>query len=231
MKILAAICVVASSIAPMKLNAELVDFLTINNWVGTGPNEAALVVDFSSIGGSSLYWGFRWSGTATGEDMARAIAGFSIDTSSGTQSQTGADLDLALKITSFSFGSFIPGWGYDLDDDGWGGITDNSSSTGATALDHGDVYRESDDFATAFAFWNYFVSDANETWTASGVGISDRVLVDGAVDGFSFTDSEAEPAMASISRFAAVPEPSIITMLAGAGLLLFRRHRRSIPTA
>ena len=42
--------------------------------VGQGDKEAALVVKFNDESNKSLVWGYRWSGTATGEDMFRAIA-------------------------------------------------------------------------------------------------------------------------------------------------------------
>jgi hypothetical protein len=50
-------------------------FNDIVNWTGTGSNESALEIDWED--GSSqhaLVWGYRWSGTATGEQMVDAIA-------------------------------------------------------------------------------------------------------------------------------------------------------------
>ena len=45
-------------------------FDDINYWVGEGENEAALVIDWNDAKApQSLVWGYRWSDTATGEDM------------------------------------------------------------------------------------------------------------------------------------------------------------------
>jgi hypothetical protein len=46
----------------------------IQYWTGSGSNQAGFVLDFNDGQTSYSYaWGFRWNGTATGEDMARAI--------------------------------------------------------------------------------------------------------------------------------------------------------------
>ena len=43
--------------------------------VGTGANQASLVIDFNDGAGTeSFAWGYRWDGTASGEDMITAIA-------------------------------------------------------------------------------------------------------------------------------------------------------------
>src|ERR1700722_2826442 len=48
---------------------------SIQDWTGSGTNEAGFVIDWyngtSSEG--SLMWGYRWNGTATGEQMFDAI--------------------------------------------------------------------------------------------------------------------------------------------------------------
>ena len=50
-------------------------FSTISNWVGTGSNQAALVVDFhNGQAGDSVVFGYRWDGTASGEDMLKALS-------------------------------------------------------------------------------------------------------------------------------------------------------------
>lgn len=50
------------------------DFDDILFWVGEGDNQAALVIDWQDgKEPQSLAWGFRWSGTATGQDLINAI--------------------------------------------------------------------------------------------------------------------------------------------------------------
>ncbi len=46
----------------------------IEYWVGEGSNRAGLVIDWQDgITPQSIMWGYRWDGTATGEDMLNAI--------------------------------------------------------------------------------------------------------------------------------------------------------------
>jgi hypothetical protein len=46
----------------------------IRLWAGSGTNEAGLVIDFNDNGNRrSFAWGYRWNGTATGEDLIRAV--------------------------------------------------------------------------------------------------------------------------------------------------------------
>ncbi len=54
-----------------------VDWNRIQHWAGDpdGENKCALVIDFQDVEGmESLVWGYRWSGTKTGEDLVRAVA-------------------------------------------------------------------------------------------------------------------------------------------------------------
>ena len=55
--------------------AEKVDFNKIVHWAGTGENRAALVIQFNDGKEDVAYvWGYRWNGTASGEDMLREVA-------------------------------------------------------------------------------------------------------------------------------------------------------------
>lgn len=43
-------------------------------WAGSGSKQAGIVIDFNESGvRRSFAWGYRWNGTATGEDMLRAV--------------------------------------------------------------------------------------------------------------------------------------------------------------
>lgn len=86
--------------------AIVLDWEKIVYWTGSGPNKAALVVQFADKGPNEAYvWGFRWedgqfpAGAPTGEDMARAIAANS------------PDLILFTQYTG-SLGSTVCGFGY-----------------------------------------------------------------------------------------------------------------------
>lgn len=87
-------------------HAIVLDWDKIIFWTGSGPNKAALVVQFADNGPKEAYvWGFRWDdsqypdGAPTGEDMARAIAANS------------PDLLLFTQYTG-SMGSTVCGFGY-----------------------------------------------------------------------------------------------------------------------
>lgn len=188
--------------SPGQLDAGPVSsFEDIEFWAGSGTNEAAFVVDWND-GRSPLAWGYRWDGSATGETMFRAI--------------NAADSRLFSILTPFADGNrvihYVEAIGYDRDGDGF------------STSDTDDSYARSD-FKIDFRFWEYFTATASPyggsgTWTSSQVGISDRVLTDGAWDGFRFDDAFPGPApgqpVAEVP--AAVPEPSTVILL-GASLL------------
>ncbi len=61
--------------------AEFTGFESINYWVGSGSNQAAMVIDWNDGTTTQSYvWGYRWDGDATGQDMFEAIVGSIIDT-------------------------------------------------------------------------------------------------------------------------------------------------------
>ncbi len=224
-------------------------FADIQNWVGTGSNESAMVIDFQD-GLEPLVWGFRHEDAdeATGEDMFRAIVL--------------ADDNLFGRIsTAFeqSFGNFVTGIGYDRDGDGFavtpaydfgpGGL-DVSPSLGSTetSVDPDDSYWGAFNLQT-FAFWNYF-HEATETiegvpttaganpyavnggWVSSEVGFTSRPLYDGSWDGWSYSSNATPPGEPPVD-VAAVPEPATLTMMLAGGALgapwaLRLRRRRSV---
>lgn len=88
--------------------AHPIDFSQIRHWTGTGPNQAALVVQFNGdlYGPDAYVYGYRWENgvTPTGEDMFKAICANSSRLSLLTQ-RTG------------SMGSTVCGIGYGLGQD------------------------------------------------------------------------------------------------------------------
>ena len=215
-------------------------FDTIDTWVGTGDNKAALVIDWNDgnnptlPGGDSqsLIWGYRWTGDATGEDMLRAVAN---------------NASLTAKITEeFPSGSAVLGLGHDANGNGTFSITDgtntdsftgvlistSSEGDGHTAVESGDRYEE----GWNTAYWGYSVNSLDDLggpenpykegqWRApinsEGVylGISDRTLQDGSWDGFSFAPNfnTSNPS---------VPEPASMALVGIGGALMFARPRR-----
>ena len=199
-------------------------------WTGTGNNRAALVIDFNDAKApaESLVWGYRWNGSATGEDMLRAVIA--------------ADLRLYAKRKTFSFGTANLGIGYDSNNNGFAisdgtsfdpitGIAagDENHADGATPTDAADHYRE----GWFTGFFDYFTASASPfggggTWTESQVGAGDRALTDGAWDGLSFAPNFTATAPDQpTAAAAAVPEPTFgLLAFAGAASLVVGRSRR-----
>ena len=202
-------------------------FNDIEFWVGAGSNHAALVLDWNDgIESQSLVWGYRFDGSATGEDMLRAVIT--------------ADDNLYAKISvPGAFGISTFGFGYDLDSDGFAisdgisfgpdgiAVTTEANADGAFALDSDDHYEEG---WFSSGFWTYWNSSndpfAGGAWDSAATGVSDRVLQSGDWDGFSFdpvfsfTDPPSEPVAATL------PAPPAFFVLAVA---VCARH--SPPTA
>lgn len=156
-------------------------------WVGSGPNRAALAIDFlgNDSSDSALTWGYRWDGSATGEDMLLDILA--------------ADPRLFAKLSAPSgLGRSVYGLGYDGNDDGQFALSDNTTfdadgifisgpADGATSVDAADPYAEG---WLLNGFWHYGVAEANPWqgagWTASPNGPTSRLLTDGAWDSWAF---------------------------------------------
>lgn len=191
----------------------VVDFDDILYWIGSGSNQAALVIDWSDGKSVTSYaWGYRWDGSATGLDMLNAVAA--------------ADTRLEINFHP-SFPTALYSVFYDADGDGGSyTFTAPGVETGTTS-DPDDHYRE----GWFSGFWNYSVNSTSApgdlpysggNWEISMTGASGRSLFDGAWDGwtydadFSFDDLPVQP-------MAAVPEPSSILLLTLGLLLLMRR--------
>lgn len=205
---LAALCLAAVSNA--------LGFSDITNWTGSGANEAGLVIDWQDGRGSTL-WGYRWDGTASGEDMLRAIVA--------------SDSNLYIKVsTTTPYGVALFGIGYDRDG---GGLALSSgepfvnrtievdgydSADGATAVDPADQYRE----GWYTGYWSYWVSeDPSPTWGYSGYGMTGRTLQNGSWDGWSYDDFSG----AGGPPANPVPEPASLLAI-GLGVATFARRRR-----
>lgn len=108
----------------------------IQIWAGSGANQAAFVIDWSSpevfnntnvpapITNKSLAWGYRFDGTATGADMLNAIQ----------------QADPRLKVITGFGGGFVFGFAYDLNDNGVVGVVNGDDPDNSYSLDPGDLY-------------------------------------------------------------------------------------------
>jgi hypothetical protein len=201
------------------------DFDDIDFWVGSGSNEAALVVDWNDgIDPVSLAWGYRWDGSATGQDMLSDIAGEM--TYSGGSVSYSAGVDGRLWWTDGSGmggggAGTVYGIGYDVDNDGFT-ITPDASGDGGVAADTADHYKEG---WMSAGYWSYWLGD-DDSWGFSGVGFAGRNLSDGSWDGWSWAPGFSSSTPDS-PEAAPVPVPAAVWLLGSGllGLIGFRRKR------
>jgi hypothetical protein len=206
-------------------------FDDIQFWTGSGPNRSALVLQWNDGGTpTSLAWGYRWSGNATGIGMLKAIAGMTTVTPSGdpttvVETSNGADSRLTLSIQRYGFGDSLFSIGF------------NDGNQNRTRADWATGYWAYSIFGGNFSYVNwgdptpytYNTSGATTyssvNWFSSPIGASDRELVDGSWDAFSFAPGFATTAVAQ--PFAAsVPEPSV-AILVTIALVFFMLRRRA----
>jgi len=190
----------------------------IQFWAGTGTHRAALVIDWQDAQApQSLLWGFRWDGTATGLDMLQAVVS--------------ADPRLYAHLGQFGWGTAVFGLGYDLNDNGVfavappvafdsGGLAvDTNPDDARAAVDAGDHWRE----GWNTGFWAYYLKGSSgDAWESAMTGAADRVLSDGAWDGYSFAAGFVSAAPGEPVP-AAVPEPGTLALLALGALALVRQ--------
>lgn len=161
------------------------DFTSIDHWIGEGDNQAALVVDWDEVdtAGPSLSWGYRWNGTATSLDLLRAVLA--------------EDPRFFAKMDPTSTtGVALYGLGYDRNGDSEfslsdgtdnfnaDGIVDGSANDEVGPQDPEDLWAEGWD---ELGFWHYLTYEASG-WVSSYIGFYDRVLFDGAIDGWVYTE-------------------------------------------
>ncbi len=184
----------------------------IEFWVGSGENRAVLVIEWDdgTHDKTTLAWGFRWDGSATGEDMIKAIV------------EADDRLFAIFEEWTNPEGSTVYGLGYDMDCDGFTyveGTYDYQSYEGTPHLSNEDGYAEDIDDLHQEGwyenFWFYTLKEsANDDWSASNTGITSRVLANGTwdgwrlvqYDGFDLISENSPPDMENLAA-AAAPSP------------------------
>ena len=212
-----------AALAAFSFTASAATFDDVQFWVGSGANQAALVIDWKDGKTSeSLLWGYRWNGSATGLDMFEAVVN--------------ADSRLFAHVsTPGTYGVSIYGIGYDLNNSGGfavspslsfdsgGLVVDNSANDARVATDSADHYVE----GWSTGFWDYYTkASSSDAWAESWVGASDRVLANGAWDGYSFAPGFSGSAPIDPTP-AMVPEPATASFLTLGALALVCLRRRN----
>ena len=208
-------------------------FDNIQLWVGTGANEAAFEIDWNNgTANDALIWGYRWNGTATGEQMLDAIVAADprlYAEVSGTTQYGTALFGLGFHPSGYQNFPLSPSLTFNsqhLAYADYGGVNDSR-----TAVNAGDLWQEG--WFNA-GYWSYWLSTDNRLsadytdWDYSGVGMSSRVLDNGDVDGWSFDYDFAWPGTtpAVPVDVAAVPEPATWALFALSGLLFCLKKNR-----
>lgn len=205
--ILACLCLL--TIGVRHAHADLIDSLQF--WVGQGPDEAALVIDWNDgLTPASLVWGYRWdsaTSSPTGEDMLRAIAA--------------GDSRMYLQLGPYGSDTAahtVYGLGYDLAHDGFAYVAGaNDTGHAADAADH---FQEGWKYA---GYWRYYIGSESAGWSASGRGMNSQALTDGCWNGWSWSPAPTWNGGVPDSPTPAVPEPGTLILLSiGAAALLVR---------
>ncbi len=222
-------------VAPTAWAETVTTFDDILYWTGTGTNRAAVVFDWddTTSADDALVWGYRWDGSATGEDMLRDVLA--------------ADERLFAKLSPPSgSGTRLYGWGFDRNEDCQFGLDDGTTfnSDGlaisgppdlpppaASSIDPADNYAE----GWYAGFWHYGTGSGNPldggSWTSGGAGMTLRSLADGDWDGWTFTQdtgsfsafpenphAAAEPLTADFDCDAEVDGADFLTWQRGFGI-------------
>lgn len=88
-------------LAAISTSASAFSFDDIRNWVGTGSNRAALVMDWNDgTAPEALAWGYRWDGAATGLQMLNAI-----NAADPLLSVAGSTSQFGFMVEGISYGS------------------------------------------------------------------------------------------------------------------------------
>lgn len=189
------------------VNVKPFTFDDIVFWVGEGDNEAMLVVDWYDGKGSTLAWGYRWNGTATGSDMVTAIAA--------------ADP----RFTFMGGGGTIGGMGYDVDNNGSGCIVKGETEScpvngiitvGGYNYDGWTPKDATDHWQSGWmsGYWSYHVkNDVTDDFEYSNYGFASRQLTNGSVDGWGYQEGwDSWTGMVPRAPFEAATMPEIVSL-------------------
>jgi len=206
--------------------ASVLQLNDIQFWVGTGSNEAGLIIDFNDGQTTeSFVWGYRWDGVASGADMLIAVAAAdsSLSISHGGNGASGFFLSTASYLTHSETSDFavdFESWGYYLAGGTAGDDTPGAGGTPSPVSGGG---------SSVPASWTVSPTGAS----LDSFGESGRILANESWDAWSFgpyntsTFAHETPPGPEIFTAAAVPEPSTFLLLSmGLGFIHLIRRRK-----
>ncbi len=187
--------------------AMAIDDVVVTQWVGQGTNRALLVVDWQAP--TTIVLGYRWDGPVGGSQMMNDIA------------TLGGRLSVAWHLDYPNQAVF--GMGFDVDGDGGGFLITAPGTETGYALDADDYYAEG---WMIQGYWAFYTAPDGENWSWPGHGVAEVQLADGAWIGWSWSPASMGWYAGPPDNIPLIPEPAT-ALLAAAGLMLFRRGRRS----
>ena len=169
-----------------------IDFSKIERWAGEGDCKAALAIKWADgqNDGKTLVWGYRWKSSEqkTGEDLIRAVA--KADPAFYVLAESGS-----------AYGTTFGGFGYDIDGNRYVTVTTPKNEVyprnGIVYVSSGvfdkcgatEITRDAWNSGWYSGFWSYNVAEkADDALGFASTGASGRVLTDGCVDAWVFTD-------------------------------------------
>jgi hypothetical protein len=213
------------------------NFDDIQFWTGSGTNRSALVLQWNDGNTpTSMTWGYRWGGNATGIDMLKAIAGTTNITPPGApeailETWGGADSRLTLSMKRFDFGDSLFSVAFN------DGVQNRNQAAWTNEYWNYSLFGGQFAYDSYDADWNYLgsadysqsgnINYSSVIWFTSPIGASDRELVDGSWDAWNFFATDSEPESVQQPFAAAVPEPSVTILLGAAFSCLMLMRRRS----
>jgi hypothetical protein len=182
------------------------DDVAVSHWLGSGSKEALLVLDWQQP--QTIVLGYRWDGTATGEDVIEAAQA--------------AGIGFA-RTWHPSFPGAIFGMGYDVDGDGGAFVagTPGLSTETGYASDADDYYAEG---WYVNGYWAYYVSQDGQNWGYSADGVA-HALTDGSWEGWSWAPAASGWDGGVPNNIPLMPEPATAGLMVLAGMLLSGRKR------
>lgn len=229
MKVVMVVLLVGLASMPARADLTTIDDVSgLVLWAGSGTNSAAFVLQFSGTQSpTSIAWGYRWSGTATMQAMADAIAG-TTTLVNGAPVPPGLDSRLMIAGTKYSFGVFLSAITYDQIGlpPGWSQSARQIADAYFTDGTYPVLYTKAD----AGGAWLGEGEMQSMTFAYSLVGASDIELTSGGW--YGFVQSNGAETFPFAKPVAAVPEPSGVAILTcglagAAGLAWLRRRSRT----